>query len=249
MAYQNPLNWAERALAADDPEHAWKEILAQLSRFDLGDATFVFGQPTDTKGVSLPGMKFGTFLDQEWDRRVHEDLDLAMSDPIARRFLVSESVLQVERGNELFLSMSEEEQAFFDNYDEYGIQAGTVWPVHDRKAGLVHLLVTWTKGDRLGYFAAANRFSTDIHVAVTYFSEALRVRQLAKERFPPTLSPRERECLLWVQAGQSTKQIGDRLNIGDNTVNEYIASAMRKLNASNRTQAAARAALLNLIHP
>lgn len=243
------MSWAKCALAAVQPEHAWQEILTKISCFDMGDAAFVFGQPTGTKGVSLPGMKFGTFLDEEWDRRVHEDLGLAMSDPIARRFFVSESVLQVERGNELFLTMSEEEQAFFDNYDEYGIQAGTVWPVHDRKAGLVHLLVTWTKTDRLGYLAAASRFSTDIHVAVTYFSEALRVRQLAKERFPPTLSPRERECLLWVQAGQSTKQIGDRLNIGDNTVNEYVTSAMRKLNASNRTQAAARAAMLALIHP
>lgn len=249
MAYHNPLNWAERALAADDPEHAWQEILAQLSRFDMGDATFVFGQPTGTRGISAPSIKIGTFLDPEWDRRVHEDMDLAMSDPIAKRFLACDSVVQVERGNELFRSMSEEEQAFFDNYDEYGVKAGTVWPVHDRKAGLVHFLVTWTKHDRLGYRAAASRFSTDIHVAVTYFSEALRLRQVAKERFPPTLSPRERECLLWVQAGQSTKQIGKRLNIADNTVNEYVASAMRKLSASTRTQAAVRAAMLDLIQP
>jgi len=249
MTSYHPLDWAERLLVTDEPKRAWREILAQLNRLGLEGATFVFGQPTGTKGVSLPEMKFGVFLDQEWDRRVHEDLELAMSDPVARRFLVSDSVLQVERGNELFLSMSKEEQAFYDNYDEYGIQAGTVWPVHDRKAGLIHFLVTWTKSDRLGHLSAVSRFSTDIHVAVTYFSEALRVRQLAKSEFPPVLSPRECECLLWVQAGQSTKQISDRLNIGDNTVNEYVASAIRKLNASNRTQAAARATMLRIIHP
>ena len=126
---------------------------------------------------------------------------------------------------------------------------GAVWPVHDRKAGVVHVIATWAKSGERDYLDALGRFGADIHIATTWFCEALRVRELADRMPPAQLSARERECLLWVQIGQSTKQIADRLMLGDATVNEYIAGAMRKLDASNRIQAAARATLLGLIQP
>ena len=56
---------------------------------------------------------------------------------------------------------------------------------------------------------------------------------------PQDLAPREKECLLWVGLGKTTKEIADRLKLSDPTVNEYIASAMRKLGATSRTQAVA----------
>ena len=59
-------------------------------------------------------------------------------------------------------------------------------------------------------------------------------------RFDPhDLAPREKECLLWVGLGKTTKEIADRLKLSDPTVDEYIASAMRKLGATSRTQAVA----------
>ena len=54
-----------------------------------------------------------------------------------------------------------------------------------------------------------------------------------------SLSPRERECLLWCALGLRTKQIANVLNIAEPTVNEYIASAIKKLGAASRPQAAA----------
>jgi DNA-binding CsgD family transcriptional regulator len=145
--------------------------------------------------------------------------------------------------------MNEEEQAFYRHYDEHDVRAGAVWPVHDRRAGLVHVIATWTKAPPRDYLKAAAHFGSDIHIAMTWFCEALRVREMARQDPRLTLSPRERECLLWVQVGRSTKDIGDRLMLSDATVNEYIAAAMRKLGASNRVQAAARAAMLGLIRP
>jgi len=62
-----------------------------------------------------------------------------------------------------------------------------------------------------------------------------------------TLSVRERDCLAWVALGHPTKVIADKMHLAESTVNEYLSNACRKLCASNRTQACARAMLAELI--
>lgn len=63
------------------------------------------------------------------------------------------------------------------------------------------------------------------------------------------LSARERDCLSLVATGCSTKRVSDRLSLSDSTVNEYIANARRKLDASSRSEAVAKAVKLGLIAP
>jgi DNA-binding CsgD family transcriptional regulator len=55
------------------------------------------------------------------------------------------------------------------------------------------------------------------------------------------LAPRERECLACVAQGASSKQAGRLLGLSMNTVNAYLASARRKLNAASRSEAVALA--------
>ena len=68
--------------------------------------------------------------------------------------------------------------------------------------------------------------------------------------------------LLWARIGvphcpecgeriqrQTVQQIADQLMLNDRTVDEYIANAVRKLTAGNRTHACARAIMLSLISP
>jgi DNA-binding CsgD family transcriptional regulator len=63
----------------------------------------------------------------------------------------------------------------------------------------------------------------------------------------PDLSGRERDCLARIAQGASSKSIARQLALSAHTVNEYIASAMRKLQASNRTEAVATAIALGLL--
>lgn len=58
----------------------------------------------------------------------------------------------------------------------------------------------------------------------------------------PRLSPREKECLRLVPELRSSKAIAQRLGLTPNTANEYIKSAMKKLGASDRYEAARLAA-------
>jgi DNA-binding NarL/FixJ family response regulator len=63
------------------------------------------------------------------------------------------------------------------------------------------------------------------------------------------LSPREREILRYIAEGNSNKRIAWVLGVGEQTIKNYIASIMRKLNANDRTHAvvlAIRRGWLNL---
>lgn len=64
----------------------------------------------------------------------------------------------------------------------------------------------------------------------------------------PGLSPRERDCLARVARGVSSKGIARQLALSVDTINEYIGSAMRKLQASSRTEAVATALALGILN-
>lgn len=240
--------WATYAMTSDTPEEAWLRVAGDLADAGFDGVTLVCALSLDGTAEMQPQHKFGVFIDEEWEGRVRTEPDINTGDPIARRFLARELPLHVRRGNPLFRSMSESEQAFYRHYDEHGVRAGAVWPVHDRRAGVVHLLASWTGTSATEYAKALSEMGSEIHLATAFFCEALRARELAADA-RVSLSPRERECLLWVQAGRSTQQIADVLGIADATVVEYIGTAMRKLGASNRMQAAGRAMAIGLLRP
>jgi len=54
--------------------------------------------------------------------------------------------------------------------------------------------------------------------------------------------------LRWLAHGESSKGITRQLTLSVYTVNEYVASAMRKLDASSRIEAVATAQALGLLN-
>ncbi len=63
------------------------------------------------------------------------------------------------------------------------------------------------------------------------------------------LSPREKECLIWLSVGLRQDQIAARLNIGRKSVEKYIAGARHKLKAATSDHAVAKALIFGLIEP
>ncbi|NJN00291.1 MAG: hypothetical protein HC793_01020 [Aquincola sp.] len=64
---------------------------------------------------------------------------------------------------------------------------------------------------------------------------------------PMPITERERQILGWVREGKSNQEIGKLLSISALTVKNHVQKILRKLNASNRAQAVARAMSLKLI--
>jgi LuxR family transcriptional regulator, maltose regulon positive regulatory protein len=63
----------------------------------------------------------------------------------------------------------------------------------------------------------------------------------------PPLTPRERQVLGLLAAGQANRDIADELVISLDTVKRHVSHILAKLGAANRTKAVARARQLNLI--
>ncbi|MEM8542149.1 MAG: helix-turn-helix transcriptional regulator, partial [Pseudomonadota bacterium] len=58
----------------------------------------------------------------------------------------------------------------------------------------------------------------------------------------------ERRVLLWCGNGKTSFEISRILGLSEHTVNHYIASAVRKLDAANRTHAIAKALKMNIVN-
>ena len=54
---------------------------------------------------------------------------------------------------------------------------------------------------------------------------------------PPPLSPRQRQVLTLVAEGATNRGIAGRLGVTKDVVDNYLAAAMRRLGARNRTHA------------
>lgn len=64
-----------------------------------------------------------------------------------------------------------------------------------------------------------------------------------------SLSKREAECLTWLAVGLRPDRIAEKLGVGDKSIEKYIAGARRKLRATTRDHAVAKALMLGLIEP
>lgn len=94
----------------------------------------------------------------------------------------------------------------------------------------------------------SSRTKPALHLMAMYAFE--RARQLLApdlDRVPNPLTPREREALQWAAAGKSAAETGGILGITERTVTAHIVSACQKLDATNKTQAVARALQHRLI--
>ncbi|TAJ72013.1 MAG: LuxR family transcriptional regulator [Phenylobacterium sp.] len=61
------------------------------------------------------------------------------------------------------------------------------------------------------------------------------------------MSPRQTECLFWVQQGKSSRDIGIILGVSHRIVERHVFRACAKLGVRTRVQAVVRARSLGLI--
>ena len=122
-----------------------------------------------------------------------------------------------------------------------GCRAGAFLPVHGLTSfnGLL-----WFGGDRDAPSDAETLLLQ--RVAFVAFGVLAAVRFEENRRNNP-LSGRERDCLKLAMLGKTSSEIGTILALSEYTVSQYLASATKKVNASNRTHAVAVAAQLGYL--
>ena len=105
------------------------------------------------------------------------------------------------------------------------------------KAGVsAYILKDTDTGSLLETIRAVFRGEAVFHPKITrqLLGEFQRLSGTAGER----LSPRETEVLVLLAGGRSNKEIAEKLYISEKTVKNHISQIFRKINVSDRTQAA-----------
>lgn len=136
---------------------------------------------------------------------------------------------------------------FWEEAAHYGLRHGWCMPVVNR-AGTIGLVTMVRSGEPIeepeltekGY-----RMSW-LATAVNGAMNGYLLKQLIPE-YAVGLTMRERETLTWSAAGKTYAEIGKIMSVDDRTVKFHLVNTMRKLNASNKTEAAAKAVLLGLL--
>jgi LuxR family quorum-sensing system transcriptional regulator SolR len=99
--------------------------------------------------------------------------------------------------------------------------------------------------------SAYELFENKVKMAwLAQFSHATMSRLLVPKYAPETLitmTLREKEVLRWTAEGKTAYEIGQILAVSERTVNFHINNVVTKLGASNKTQAAVKAATLGML--
>ena len=125
---------------------------------------------------------------------------------------------------------------------DYGMKQGFCLPVHGLNGYEACLSMSGTNLD------LSSRTKPALHLMSMYAFERIRSHVNPASVTPSRpLTSREREMLVWAAAGKSAADTGDILGITERTVTAHIVSACQKLQATNKTQAVARALQYRII--
>lgn len=130
-----------------------------------------------------------------------------------------------------------------------GVTGGICVPVAEAYQGRTVLYLTGNGFDASAQTVLALQLITQ-HFAARIYSvgnAGQTGRLTSQNEDVGAMSPREREVFSWIATGKSSREIATIMSLSEHTVNDYIASVVAKLNASNRTEAVLRALLTDQI--
>jgi DNA-binding CsgD family transcriptional regulator len=133
---------------------------------------------------------------------------------------------------------------------EAGIGCGLAIPLRGAQGAPFggFALLTRTQGAAFAAWRAAHGRSAVV-MAHAIAQRLLALAEVEQAAALPRLSPRERECLLWLAQGLRSDRIAERLGLSRATVDLHLLRARRRLSAATREQALARALVLGLLEP
>jgi DNA-binding CsgD family transcriptional regulator len=89
--------------------------------------------------------------------------------------------------------------------------------------------------------------SHDVLIIASYLAQTYHHLTGHDENDPVTLTPRERECLLWTSKGKTAWEISSILGVAERTVNFHLQNAMTKLETSSKHHAWLKAFRLGIL--
>ena len=232
----------------DAPQVAWAKAAARLANVGFVHTTLVHSIPLSDLSFPPDDTILGHIVSQDFHEfcrageRAGKDYNNAMQSHLKGAKGEPHLVKPKHELETNSRTLIPDHLEAFATATDLGLIAGYSAPLIERRNATLGMIMTWSNKPQELQAVLSERMAL-LHQSALYFNEGLQVR-LLHDRKALTLSQREGDCLAWLSAGLPSKVIADRLKLAETTVNEYLTSATKKLGATNRTQAAARAMLL-----
>lgn len=130
---------------------------------------------------------------------------------------------------------------------DQGLQCG--WAQSSRDVNGALGMLTLASGPEAG--TPVDKIESRVKMAwLAQFTHVGMAKILLPRYVPETqisMTAREKEVLCWTAEGKTAYEIGHILSVSERTVNFHINNVVTKLRASNKTQAAVKAAALGLL--
>lgn len=166
-------------------------------------------------------------------------------DPVIHAFLDSDS--GVHAWDELFdrNRLVGREHKQLEWAAEFGIEDGISTTVHyGEYVGFLHL----AKRNGVDFiFHDKNRFFLFTIASLLVSNKVAKLHDVDYQKSRYRLTARETECLHWAGKGKTIWETSRILGLSENTVREYLTKATYKVQATNKTEAVAKALLAGLI--
>lgn len=233
--------WREDQLNALLSATSETDLFNQVARIamDMGFEYCAYGIRMPVP-ISRPVIAMFNNYSRAW-RECHQERSYLQVDPTVLHAM--NSTLAILWSHELFDAAPE----LWEEARNHGLQFG--WAQAARDAwGSVGLL-TLARG--AGRLTPSELQAKAMKMAwLTQFAHAGMSRFLRPKLAPETLATmtaREREVLRWTAEGKTAYEISQILTVSERTVNFHINNVVSKLGASNKTQAAVKAAVLGML--
>lgn len=197
---------------------------------------------------SVEGLVLSSNYPPEWRERYDSNNYVAL-DPVVRHCW-SESrpvfweKLQYSEGR-----LGVQERKVMAEAAEFGLRHGISVPIHGAGAeGCMLSLASTERREGFGVLHEAG-LQMVVHAMHEVTKRIISRTESHQSNQFDSLSPREIECLSWTAKGKTSWAIARILDVSENTVTFHLRNAIKKLEATNRSQAVAKAIALSKITP
>jgi DNA-binding CsgD family transcriptional regulator len=136
-----------------------------------------------------------------------------------------------------------------------GLASGVFFPVHGKDGDVAMLALNSrfahapsVDDDLYALMAKGTLLANFLHEEVL-LSGILTQPECTDDQSPQELTERERELLVLASKGFGTREMAELLSITERTATFHFSNILRKLSATNRTQAVAQAVELGIVKP
>ncbi len=229
------------------PDALWDRFHKTMAPYGIRSIIYSFGECFSVENISDYAEK--AFLLTSYPEEYIElnSQDCGLDDDFYWEWCRFSSTPLLWNQEDFVRGLTPEQRMSVDLDWEFGLVTGVTLPLHFNQGlggggiGLNACGLSWAEFDKTW----AEHGETIRNLA-TAFDICMRERHIG-DIYP--LSPREKECLLWLASGLRPQQIAHRLNTHPKTVEKQIVSARRKLKADTVCQAVAKSLIFGVITP